>query len=263
MILDDTKPDPIDYLDRTAASPAGAAYKRELLEALDLRPGLTVLDLGCGPGTDLAELAAAVTESGAVLGVDRDPAMIDEARRRLAAWPNVRLKVGDAHDLPLGEHSVDRVRVDRVLHQVDDPVRVIAELRRVLRPGGVAALAQPDYDTLIVDPGDAETTRTINRFVGATIIRHATIGRCLGRLAETAGFEVRSILTTAPNLREFSTADMILGLRRNASRAVAANHLPRAEAEQWLTELTTNPFLATFILFTVVIQAPRKYQPNE
>src|SRR2546429_1738444 len=96
MILDDTRPDPIEYLDQTAASPVGSAYKRDLLIALELRPGHAVLDLGCGPGTDLADLAAAVTESGPVIGVDLNPSMIDEARRRLAAWPNVRLRVGDA-----------------------------------------------------------------------------------------------------------------------------------------------------------------------
>src|SRR2546421_12167580 len=144
MILDETRPNPIDYLDQVAASAAGAAYKRDLLDALDPRPGHTVLDLGCGPGTDLAQLAAAVTESGSVLGIDRDPAMVDEARRRLAAWPNVRVKVGDAHYLPLDDRSVDLARADRVLHQVDDPVRVLTELRRVLRPGGLAAIAQPD-----------------------------------------------------------------------------------------------------------------------
>jgi len=260
MILDETRPDPIDLLDRIAASPAGAATKRDLLAALDLRPGHTVLDLGCGPGTDLATLANAVTESGTVIGIDRNPTMLEEARRRLAARPNVRIQEGDAHDLPFNDHTADRVRVDRMLHQVDDPARVLTEMRRVLRPGGLAAIAQPDYDTLTVDPGDLDVNHAINRFVGTAIIPHATLGRRLARLAEEAGFRIRAVQTTAPNIRDFHEADVILGLSRNASRAVAAGWLPRATAERWLSELTTKPFLATFILFIVVIE---KYQPNE
>jgi ubiquinone/menaquinone biosynthesis C-methylase UbiE len=51
--------------------------------------------------------------------------------------PNVELHVGDAHDLPLADASVDRAKVDRVLQHVEDPASAIAEVRRVLRPGGV------------------------------------------------------------------------------------------------------------------------------
>jgi ubiquinone/menaquinone biosynthesis C-methylase UbiE len=256
MILDEARPDPIAYLDQTAESPAGAAYKRDLLAALDLRQGHDVVDIGCGPGTDLAQVAAIVTETGSVLGVDLDPAMVDEAHRRLAAWPNVRVRVGDAHDLPVDDHSIDRARVDRVLHQVDHPARVIMELQRILRPGGMAVVAQPDWATLAIDPGDPNTNRAVNHFVCTRIVRHPSIGRQVARLAEEAGLEVRSVLTTAPIVRDFRTADPILGLRRNASRAVNAGQLDRAEAERWLTDLSTKPFLATFILFTVAIRAP-------
>jgi ubiquinone/menaquinone biosynthesis C-methylase UbiE len=255
MILDDTRPDPIAYLDQTAASAAGAAYKRDLLVALDLRPGHTVLDIGCGPGTDLPDLAANVHEAGTVIGVDLSPTMVDEAYRRLAAWPNVRVRVGDAHDLPLPDRTIDRARADRVLHQVSDPARVLAEIRRVLRPGGLAALAQPDYDTLAVDPGGVEINRALNRFVCKEIVPHATIGRQLPRLALDAGLDVRAVRTSAPVFRDFAVADLILGLRRNATRAVDAGQLDRSEAEHWLTDLTTKPFLATFILFTVIVSS--------
>jgi ubiquinone/menaquinone biosynthesis C-methylase UbiE len=255
MILDETRPDPIAYLDQAAASDAGAAAKRDLLVALDPRPGQTVLDIGCGPGTDLADLAAAVSETGTVIGVDLNPTMVDEAHRRLAAWPNVRVREGNAHDLPLDDHSVDRVRLDRVLHQVADPARVFAEIKRILKPGGIAAIAQPDYETLAVDPGTVETTRAFNRFVCTEVVPNATVGRQLARLATEAGVDVHDIQATAPIFRDFAAADPILGLRRNAARAVKAGYLDRAEAENWLTSLTTKPFLATLILFTLIIQA--------
>ena len=57
-------PGPIAYLDRLAASDLGRAYKGRMLDELDVRAGQTVLDLGCGPGTDLGALAEAVTATG-------------------------------------------------------------------------------------------------------------------------------------------------------------------------------------------------------
>ncbi|MER6877884.1 methyltransferase domain-containing protein, partial [Amycolatopsis sp. NPDC000673] len=81
------RPDKIDYYAQVAE--AGRDYKRQVLAALDLRPGLTVLDVGCGPGTDLPAMAEAVGSSGAVLGVDTEPAMVEEAGRRVAGTPRI------------------------------------------------------------------------------------------------------------------------------------------------------------------------------
>lgn len=240
--------DPIAYLDHVAAASEGRDYKRRVLAALDLRPGQTVLDIGCGPGTDLSDMAALV---GSVIGVDHNRDMVAEARRRTSA----EIRLGDAHALPVEDHGVDRVRVDRVLHQVANPAAVLAEIRRVLKPGGVAVVAQPDWETLAVDPGDVATNRLLNRFVRTDILRHATIGRQVPRLAQQVGFDVRSVATTAPVFREFGEADRILGFSRNSERAVKAGRLDRTAADQWLAALRGGPFLATFILFTVVLVA--------
>jgi hypothetical protein len=67
---------------------------------------------------------------------------------------------------------------------------------------------------------------------------------------------VHAIDTAAPVIRDFATANLVLGLGRNASRPVTAGQLTREEAERWIAELSTGPFLATFILFTVVLRAP-------
>lgn len=244
-----TTPDPIAYLDLVAA--AGRDYKRRLLDALDPRPGHTALDVGCGPGADLPSLA---DRAGAVIGVDLDPAMVVEARRRTAGTA-VEVVEGDAQALPLADSSVDRARVDRVLHQVDSPARVLAELERVLRPGGLAVLAQPDWETLAVDPGPVAVNLAFNRFVCDRVVRHPSVGRRLARLAGEAGLTPVSVEAEAPVLRDFAVADEVLGLTRNAHRAARAGRLSRAAAEEWLADLAAGPFLATFTLFSVVVSA--------
>ncbi len=111
---------------QAAASAAGCGYKQELMELMDVQPGQTALDVGCGPGTDLPTLAGRVGVSGTVIGVDRDPAMLAEARRRTSDLPAVQIREADAHALPVEPGTVDRARIDRVLMHVTEPTSVLA-----------------------------------------------------------------------------------------------------------------------------------------
>ncbi|WP_405432081.1 methyltransferase domain-containing protein [Micromonospora sp. NBC_00617] len=249
-----TAADQIAYLDTAAATAVGRDYKRRALDALGLRPGHAVVDIGCGPGTDLGRLADAVQAGGRVVGVDRDARMLAEAGRRLADRPTIDLRAGDAHALPLNDTSMDRARIDRVLMHVADPATVLREVRRVLRPGGVLALAEPDWDTLAVADEDVRTSRRFARFVAGRV-RNATIGRDLVRLSAQTGLRVRSVEAIAVVFQDFDTADRILGLRRNSARAVAAGELTHADVQPWLRRLTDGPLLAGFTLYLVTAEA--------
>ena len=93
-----------------------------------------LLVLGLGPGHDLAHLPPAVTS---VVAVEPDPAMRRQARPRVAACPvPVALVSGDAHALPVADGSVDAVLCACVLCSVASPPAALAEIRRVLAPGG-------------------------------------------------------------------------------------------------------------------------------
>ncbi|HEX6682140.1 MAG TPA: methyltransferase domain-containing protein [Candidatus Limnocylindrales bacterium] len=249
--------DRISYLDEAAASDAGRDYKTLLLDRLELGPGLTVLDVGCGPGTDLPSMAGAVGDSGAVIGVDNDDAMVAEATRRMAADPRIEVRTGDAHALPLDDASVDRARTDRVLQHVADPAKVLAQLHRAVRPGGSITLAEPDWDTLIVDDGDVETSRAYSKFVATQVIRNGAIGRQLARLAAQAGFTVRAVDVKPVVFLDFATADRILRPASVAERAVRAGAMAEDATSRWLGRLTEGPFLAAFNLFVVTAELAR------
>ncbi|MFB9443263.1 methyltransferase domain-containing protein [Dactylosporangium vinaceum] len=255
-------PDPIVYMDTAARTAVGQDYKERLAAALDLRSGQAVADIGCGPGTDLARLADAVTAAGSVVGIDREPRMLAEAGRRLAARPNVELRLGDVHALPLADASVDRAKADRVLQHVDDPASAVAEAFRVLRPGGLFGAAEPDWDTLAVADDDVRTSRGFARFVAATV-RNQTIGRQLARLCTRAGFRIRSVDAVAVLFRDFDVADQILGLRRLSARAVEAGELPAADVRAWLRRLADEPFLAGFTFYLVTGQVPPETRGDE
>ena len=96
-------------------------------------PDAVVGDLGCGTGQVSAALAPFVTR---VIGIDSSAAMLQAARRRLADHGNVELRRGDLESLPIDDQRLDAATVMLVLHHVVDPSRALADVARVLKPGG-------------------------------------------------------------------------------------------------------------------------------
>lgn len=252
----DLRKSSVTYLDHAAGSEPGRAHKQRMIDAMDLRSGQTALDVGCGPGTDLTAVAEAVGATGSVIGVDADPVMIVEAARRSTSLPQVRVLLGDAHRLPILANTVDRARLDRVAQHLVEPARAFAEVRRVLCPGGRLAVTEPDWDTLVVDDLDTETTRAYTRFVATRVVRNGAIGRALPRLAIGAGLTVRDVAATAVVFTDFAAAEPILKLTTVMPRAVESGAVHADAANRWLERRRTEPFLAAFTVFTLVATKP-------
>jgi len=100
-----------------------------LLELLAVQPGERVLDLGCGTGHLTARMAATGAE---VLGIDNSAVMIEQARQ---TYPHLRFEIADARDFSF-DRPFDAVLSNAVLHWITEPARVLACVRRILRPGG-------------------------------------------------------------------------------------------------------------------------------
>jgi SAM-dependent methyltransferase len=118
-----------------------------------LRSGMRLIDVGSGPGSITLGLAE-VVGPGDVVGVDIQPAQVAQARRLAAdrRTTNVRFEAGDFYALPFPDRSFDAAFANGVLMHLAEPVRALAELRRVLRPGGVAAVRDPDFGTAVYAP---------------------------------------------------------------------------------------------------------------
>ncbi|MEV4534414.1 methyltransferase domain-containing protein [Asanoa sp. NPDC049518] len=121
---------------RTAEN--SAAY---LLPALT--PDTRLLDVGCGPGTITADLAARV---GSVTAIETAPPALDAARAVAAErGVDIDFAVEDVHALSFDDNSFDVVHAHQVLQHVADPVTALREMARVCRPGGVVAARDSDY----------------------------------------------------------------------------------------------------------------------
>ncbi len=118
-----------------------------------LKPGMRLLDCGCGPGTLTLGFAKRVAP-GETIGIDREAsqftATVNAAQRENIG--NLHFVTGDIYELPYADESFDAVFASAVLGSVSDPQRVVAEMARVLKPGGIMALKEFDHGGDIIWP---------------------------------------------------------------------------------------------------------------
>ncbi len=127
---------------------------------MDIREGMTVLELGPGAGTFTVEAARRAGPGGQVYAVDIQPEMIAKVQAKVDAMGlrNVIPQVAPAYDLPVPDATVDRLYLITVLAEIPDKPRALAEFRRVLKPGGLLAVGE-----FVVDP-DYPLRRTTKRW---------------------------------------------------------------------------------------------------
>lgn len=126
--------------------------------AAELRPGQSVLDVGCGPGTITVDLARRVAPGG-VIGLDAVESVLAQGRDNAADLDNVEFRRGDACALDFPDDSFDVVHAHQVLLHLTDPVAALREMLRVTRPGGVVAVRDCDYSGAIWWPADDRLER--------------------------------------------------------------------------------------------------------
>jgi SAM-dependent methyltransferase len=157
----------------------------------ELRPGMTLLDVGCGPGTitvDLADLVA----PGRVTAVELTEDALRLARAQVAAdgRSNVDFAVADVHRLDFPGGTFDVVHAHQVLQHVADPVRALAEMRRVCRPGGIVAARDSDYAAFVWYPRVPALDRWLDLYRRAARANggEPDAGRRMLSWARSAGF---------------------------------------------------------------------------
>jgi SAM-dependent methyltransferase len=164
-----------------------------------LRPGLTLLDVGCGPGTITIDLAGRVAP-GAVLGIDASADVIERAGAAAADTDldNVTFAVGDVYALADDDATFDVVHAHQVLQHLSDPVRALVELRRVLRPDGLLAVRDGDYGSFTWSPSNRLLDRWNELYhqVTARNDADADAGRHLPGWVRAAGFTAPTVASS-------------------------------------------------------------------
>lgn len=157
-----------------------------------LRPGMRLLDCGCGVGSITLDLAEIVAPAETV-GIDLDDRQLELARAAAAArgLGNARFAVGSVYELPFAEASFDVVLAHALLCHLSEPLRALKEMRRVLAPGGLAAVSDDDYSTWVIAPEHSALQRVLTDLVPQVVSANGGnlyYSRNLRRLMLEAGF---------------------------------------------------------------------------
>jgi arsenite methyltransferase len=175
-------------VEATYATQDVVRQRRATLAALEPRTGERVMDIGCGPGYLAAEIAQLVGSDGFVQGVDPSPHMLALAARR--ALPHMELSEGSALALPAEDGSFDAAVSTQVYEYVEDMPAALAEVHRVLRPGGRLLVLDTDWDSIVWRSSDDSRMERVLR-AWEEHLAHPRLPRVLPELLANAGFTLR------------------------------------------------------------------------
>ncbi len=178
-----------DAMDARCLDPAQVAIRKAYLSGLKLPDGAFAVELGSGTGHVTRDLVVMAGASRA-LGIEPSTIMVDRAKQHYADDPTLRFEVGDARSTGLGDASVDLVLMHTLLCHVPGPEDAIAEALRILKPGGVLAICDGDYDTATAQIADYDPLDQLVRFMINQNVTNLWVMRQIGDVLSRAGFEI-------------------------------------------------------------------------
>jgi len=198
-------------------------------EALGAQPGERILDAGCGPGFYLSEILEAIGPEGSAVGVDASKPMLAVAAKRCDGG-NVAFHEGDVTALPVGDGEFDRALSVQVLEYVTDIPGALAELRRVVKPGGLVLVWDVDWATVSWHSDDPAR---MERFLAAwdEHLADPSLPQTLSARMRAAGFEDVRMSGHA-----FVSDDLTEDTYAGALVPMMSDYVGTDEAREWAEE---------------------------
>lgn len=173
-------------------APATVERRQWILDHLDLDTGESVLSIGCGPGHEPAAVAEIVGQDGSVLGLDNSEDVVAMAEDHCAEFSQVTIEHADATELPGAGDSFDAAIASLVYEYSPAVDTALAELSRVLRPGGRVAILSADWDSTVWHSSDADR---MDQAIEAwkDVYAHPRLGSQLTAYIDDADFTIENV----------------------------------------------------------------------
>ena len=128
--------------------------QRELISLLEVKEDMSFLDVGCGTGWALGQIAVLAEGNGRFYGVDLSPEMIAKARENFEGLDSFHFVIASAEDMPLESDFFDVIICTNSFHHYFNPAKALREMRRLLRPGGKVYILDPTADRWLIRQAD-------------------------------------------------------------------------------------------------------------
>ena len=235
---------------------------RDYLEAMEIDTAKSVLDLGCGTGVAARAIARRPRFAGRVLGIDLSEALA-RAASNLAEdeglGDRTEFRAGDSRKLELADGAFDALVAHTLLSHVDDPILVLKEAARLVRPGGMIGIFDGDYASLTFGHADPAKGKAYDNAVVSGVVTSPRVMRQMPRLVKAADLQ---LVTTFPYiLAEVGKADFwapaIESFRRLLPNAgVMTDEEANAWAEGLQSDSANGVFFGASNYYGYVIRRP-------
>jgi ubiquinone/menaquinone biosynthesis C-methylase UbiE len=227
----------IDRLEFRGKDPTFVQYRDTYIARMSLSPTADVLEIGCGTGVVTRAIAGRPDFTGHVIGIDQSPAFI-AAARRLAADAGVEsrtsFQVGDVHALDLPDARFDAVVAHTVISHVLDPLAMLKDAARVVRPGGTIAVFDGDYASWTFASPDHALAKAMEEGIIAAVVNQPRVMRDMPRLLRQVGLE--RVDTLAFVYADIGKGTFFPGAMEGYAPLVAREGLVSAEqVDAWLS----------------------------
>jgi len=224
-------------LERMYQTPDVVGQRSEVMRCLDLRAGEHVLDVGVGPGLLMRDLVATVGRTGRAAGIDASAPMLEMTRARCADLPACQLEEADAASLPFDDASFDAVVSTQVYEYVPDMDGALAEIVRVLKPGGRVVILDTDWDSVVWNTHDRPRMQRVMQ-AWDEHLHDPHLPATLGRRLEQAGLRLRPVQVIPLVNAAYHPHCYSYGILRAIQAFVTGrNGVTQQEADAWADEL--------------------------
>ncbi|HSL00757.1 MAG TPA: methyltransferase domain-containing protein [Rubrobacteraceae bacterium] len=212
---------------------------REYLHAMDIDSAATVLDIGCGTGVAARTIARRATFSGRVRGIDISPYLVNAAERLAdeeGLGERVEFRSGDTRALDVPDGRFDAVVAHTLVSHVEEPLAVIEEAARVVKPGGLICIFDGDYASMTFALDDPVQSKRYDESLINAVVTSPRVMRQMPRLIQRAGLEM--IQTFAYIMAEVGEGDFWLsGIDSFERLAPRSGAMTEEEATSWARAL--------------------------
>ncbi|MBL8908684.1 MAG: methyltransferase domain-containing protein [Rhizobiales bacterium] len=200
-----------------------------------IRPGSSLLDVGCGFGLETVRLARIVGQAGRVAGIDKSVDFILQAKQRAAAAGlAIDYRAGEAQALPYADASFEIVRAERLLIYLKDWQKAVAEMKRVARPGASLAFIEPEFGTTTINLPDRALVRRVMAHEADTAVVVSWLPGQLYYALSDLGLRDVAVSTRVVLFPQDLAAVYFADVGRNAKKDGA---ISEAELSAWLSAI--------------------------
>lgn len=206
---------------------------------LNCREGL-IVDVGCGTGIDVINMANSIGKNANFIGIDHDQAMIDKANLSKGSLNNVEFLNSEVNSLPLMDNSVEGLRAERLLQHLTEPDGAIGEMYRVLKKNQPLVIAETDWAGLTIYNEHTNAASKLTKYLTEVKINNGYASRKLTSYLRRAGFNNINITIFSFVIKSLKEANEYLWLEHILNEATEKEYLSTSEHNEFVASLKSS-----------------------